>query len=165
MTRIIALIGTSHKYQRPGHPAESEFRSLINQVCASLKVQAIAEEMSLEALAQQHATQSICEKIAKAAGLPHRYCDPDNEQRRDLNIRDEQNIQDEGFNCNWNPERIEEEVAASHAIRERHWLTLLLQLDRWPVLFVCGDNHIDSFCQMLKNNNLHVDAKARDWQA
>jgi hypothetical protein len=134
-TRTIALIGTSHKYQRPGHPAEGEFRSLINQVCASLKVRAIAEEMSAEALEQKKTSQSLCEEIAKATGSSHLYCDPNNAQRKALNIRGKQDIEWEGFCCDWSPERVEEEVAASHTIRERYWLTQLLQLDSWPVLF------------------------------
>jgi hypothetical protein len=122
-TRTIALIGTSHKYQRPGHPAEGEFRSLINQVCASSK----------------------------------------HEQRKALNIRGKQDIEWEGFCCDWSPERVEEEVVASHTIRERYWLTQLLQLGSWPVLFVCGADHIHSFCAMLKSEGVNVDVVVHDW--
>jgi hypothetical protein len=161
--RTVALIGTSHTYQRPGHATESEFRGLINQACASLKVRAIAEEASLEALAQKHASHSICEEIAKAAGLSHRYCDPNNEQRNALNIKGKQDIEWLGFWGNWSPEKIQQEVAASHAIRERYWRTQLLQPDCWPVVFVCGADHIDSFCSMLKNEGFHVDVIVRDW--
>jgi hypothetical protein len=161
--RTVALIGTSHTYQRPGHATEGEFRRLINQACASLKVRAIAEEASLEALAQKHASHSICEEIAKTAGLSHRYCDPNNEQRNALNIRGKQDIEWEGFCDNWSPERIQQEVAASHAIRERYWCAELVHLDCWPLLFVCGADHIDSFCAILKNEDFHVDVIVRDW--
>ena len=162
-TRTAALIGTSHTNQRPGHATEGEFRKLIKDVCRALKVRAIAEELSLEALSQKDAAYSICEDIAKAAGLSHRYCDPDNAQRKTLNIRGKQDIAWEGFCCNWSEERIEQEVTASHSIRERHWLAQLLELDSWPVLFVCGEDHIDSFSLVLKNEGLHVDVVARDW--
>jgi hypothetical protein len=84
--RTVAVIGTSHTYQRPGHATEGAFRQLIQDVCVALKVRAIAEEMSLEALVQKDTSESICEGMAKAADLPHRYCDLDNEQRRALNI-------------------------------------------------------------------------------
>jgi hypothetical protein len=162
-TRTIVLLGTSHKYQLPGHAAEGEFRSLVVQAAASAKVRAIAEEMSQEALAQKHAAQSICEEIANVAGLAHRYCDPDNEQRSARNIQDAQKIRLDGFYCDWSPERIEQEVAVSHSIRERYWFTQLSFLDIWPTLFICGADHIDGFCLMLEEKGFHVEIAVRDW--
>lgn len=84
--RTVILIGTSHKYQLPGGPTADEFRAFIERVCAEFHVRAIAEEASLEALAQKHASQSACEKIANDLGISHRYCDPNNEQRTALGI-------------------------------------------------------------------------------
>jgi hypothetical protein len=162
-TRTVVLIGTSHTYQRSGHAREGEFRTLINEVSAAFKVRAIAEEMSREALEQKETSRSLCEEIANAAGLSHRYCDPNNEQRKALNLRGKQDIEWDGFCFDWSPERIEQEVAASHSIRERYWLTQLLQLARWPVLFICGADHIDSFYLVLKSKGLHVDIVVRDW--
>jgi hypothetical protein len=163
--RTVAVIGTSHTYQRPGHATEGAFRQLIKEVCAALKVRAVAEEMSLEALVQKDTSESLCEEIAKAAGLPHRYCDPDNEQRRALNIRGRQNIEWEGFSCDWSEQQIEQAVAADHAIRERYWFEQLSQLNSWPVLFVCGADHLDGFCAMMKNKGVDIEVVARDWPA
>jgi hypothetical protein len=161
--RTVALIGTSHTFQRPGHATESEFRKFIGDACAKLKVRAIAEEMSLEALAQQNASESICEQIAKARGWLHRYCDPNDEQRRALNLRGRTCIELQGFYGGSTRQQIEQALAADHAIRERYWLEQLFQLDSWPALFVCGADHIDSFCSMLKNKGVEVNVVVRDW--
>jgi hypothetical protein len=57
--RTVVLIGTSHTYQRPGHPNEGGYRKLINEVCSALKIRGIAEKLSREALAQRAAFKSI----------------------------------------------------------------------------------------------------------
>jgi hypothetical protein len=164
--KSVVLIGTSHKYQLPGNPAEQEFRNLLEQTCKAHEVRAIAEEMSVEALAQKGASQSLCEQIANAKSIAHRYCDPNNEQRQALGIGQEydiSNIKYKAFFNDWDSDRLEQEIRATHAIRERHWLNQLLDLNCWPVLFVCGANHIKSFCNELEANGLHADVVARDW--
>ncbi len=161
--RTVALNGTSHKYQFLGNADAGAFGDFIEKVCLASRVEAIAEEMSPEALLQKQASRSVCKKIADAAGLVHRYCDPNNEQRNALHIRDELDIKCGAIFHNWDQERVEREVRASHEIRERHWLNQLFILDVWPVLFVCGANHIDSFCGALETSGLHIVLVARNW--
>ncbi len=161
--RIVALIGTSHCYQHPENPDAGAFRAFVEQACATSRVRAIAEEMSLEAVSQKNAIQSLCKKIADAAGLLHRYCDLNNEQRQALHIQDEQVIKANAWLQSWDQERVEREVRASHEIRERHWLNELLTLDIWPILFVCGANHIEPFRVALETSGFRVDIVIRDW--
>jgi hypothetical protein len=161
--KSVVLVGTSHKYQLPGNPAEHEFRNLLEQICEVFEVRAIAEEMSVEALAQKRASQSLCEQIASAKGIHYRSCDPNNEQRQALHIRQEQDIRLEAFFNDWDNDRLDREIRAAHAIRERHWLDQLLDLNCWPALFVCGANHIKSFYGALDANGLHADVVAWDW--
>lgn len=161
--RSVILIGTSHRYQCPGVPAADEFRDFIERVCAEFHVRAIAEEASLEALAQQHVSQSACEQIANALGIAHRYCDPNSEQRAALGITTDQDIKLAGFFNDLDEEKIEHEIGAAHAIRERYWMEQLFSLDCWPTLFVCGANHIKQFRKLLKENGLSVVIAARDW--
>lgn len=161
--RTVFLIGTSHTYQRSGHTKEGEFRKLIAQLSAAFRVRAIAEEMSLEALEGKQASRSLCDEFAEAAGLSHRYYDPNNEQRKALNIRGKQSIELDGFYRDWSVQQIEQTIAADHAIRERYWLGQLFQLDSWPALFVCGADHIHTFSAMLKNEGVNVDVVMRDW--
>ena len=119
--------------------------------------------MSLEAVSQKNAIQSLCKKIADAAGLLHRYCDLNNEQRQALHIQDEQVIKANAWLQSWDQERVEREVRASHEIRERHWLNELLTLDIWPIFFVCGANHIEPFRVALETSGFRVDIVIRDW--
>jgi hypothetical protein len=161
--KSVVLVGTSHKYQLPRNPAEQEFRNLLARVCEAYGVQAIAEEMSIEALVQKRAAQSLGEHIADAKGITHRYCDPNNGQRKLLHIRQEQDIRTEAFLNDWDSERLEQEIRAAHAIRERHWLDHLLDLNCWPTLFVCGADHIRSFGGLLDQNGLRAHVVTLDW--
>jgi hypothetical protein len=119
--------------------------------------------MSLEALSQKLSAASVCQRIADAIGVPHRYCDPDNRQRQILGICDETDIRSRAFLNNWNGAATDQKVRASHESRERFWLDQLLVLDLWPVVFVCGANHAKSFSSVLKLRGLHVDVVANDW--
>jgi hypothetical protein len=69
----------------------------------------------------------------------------------------------DGFINNWSAEKIEEESKTSHSIRERHWLTELLNLNNWPVLFICGAEHVSPFQQLLQENALSAEVAAPDW--
>jgi len=161
--RNVAIIGTSHNYQLPGNTLEVEFRHFVEHACDVFEVRAIAEEMSLEASAQKHVSQSLCEQIAIAKGIAHRYCDPNNEQRQALQIRQEQDIRFDAFLYDWDQEREEHEIRVTHSIREHHWLNQLLELNCWPALFVCGANHIECFRSALHSSDLHADVVAADW--
>jgi hypothetical protein len=85
--RSVVLIGTSHKHQLPENPEADAFRTFIKQLYAIKAFQAIAEEMSLEELANRNVTRSICTQIANELGVCHQYCDPDKEQRSALGLR------------------------------------------------------------------------------
>ena len=163
--RHVMLIGTSHKYQLRGTPAADAFRTFIEQVCATKPFRAIAEDMSLEGLTNRQASRSVCEEIAIELGLCHRYCDPDNQQRSTLGIRQKNIIKIEGWLSGRSEENIRQEISTSHSIREQCWLDKLLDLERWPVLFVCGACHIESFGRLAEANGLSVDVAAVDWEA
>jgi hypothetical protein len=161
--KSVVLIGTSHKYQVPSCAAASKFQAFVEKVGARFHVRAIAEEMSLEALAQKSAARTVCNEVADAQNLGHRYCDPNNAQRAALGVRDELDIRAQGFLANWSQEAIEIEIRESHIIRESYWLEQLLELDHWPALFVCGADHVTSFQALLKINGVSADIGARDW--
>ena len=82
------LIGARHDYQRPGAYGAEEFRAVVTAVCLERDIKALAEEMSTDGLAPYHTTESICEQVASALGIPHRYCDPSREQQLALGIAD-----------------------------------------------------------------------------
>src|SRR5258706_12546593 len=93
--KTVYLIGTSHQYQirRPDVDLPYDaFKLLVFDAVRTHNVALIAEEMSLEALAERQASKSICKDVADDTGLPHCYCDPETAERSALGIEDEQLI-------------------------------------------------------------------------
>ena len=128
-------------------------------------MQAIAEELSQEALAKTwKCDKSLCHELAEAIGVSHQYCDLDTAQRSAAGVRAGQDVEIDGIYNRWSPEKIEEELRKSHSIRERHWKEELLSLDEWPVIFVCGAEHVLPFQRLLEENGLSVDVAAHDWE-
>ncbi len=166
--RTVLLIGTNdHEYQRPptgscGHGA-AQFRALVVATCQQEGVQAIAEEMSVEALEQHGVHQSICQQVADTLHLAHQYCDPSSQEREALGVVGDGDIKMKGFFANWDPQQVEAAIRKSYAIRERYWLEHLLQLDTWPVLFICGANHTAAFRALLQANGIVVHVLFTRW--
>jgi hypothetical protein len=162
--RRVMIVGTSHSHQiPPAGPAANEFSAFLGEICNTHLVRAIAEEMSQEALSNWDVTSSLCHELAIATGVLHRYCDPDEAQRKAAGVRHVNYIKMDGFINNWSPEKIEQECRVSHSVRERHWMTALLQLNSWPVLFICGAEHVLPFQQLLQENGLSAEVAAPDW--
>lgn len=163
-TRTVVLLGTSHKYQYPRNPGSEKFRRFVEHACSAHAIRLIAEEMNKDALAEKEAEQSLCYGIAGSLSLGHMYCDPDQTQRANLRIQSENHIRISGWLGNWGEETIEREVRNSHSIRERYWLHQLAGLHSWPVLFICGANHIESFSRVLAAGGMSPVVLAQDWE-
>ena len=162
----IVLIGTSHKYQTGGDKAEAieQFRHLLISLCSEHGATAIAEEMNQAALAEGDASESIACVVAAKLKLEHQLSDPLPEVREQLGIRAENDIQLQGFCSNWTTEQIKAEVRKSYEIREKYWLNQLRILNSWPLLFVCGANHIEPFSALLRSNGFEVIVPFADWE-
>lgn len=159
----ISLIGTSHSYQLPDNAHASAFASFIRSVLDSSNFAVIAEEMSPEALSQKGASQSVCKQVADERGIHHLYCDPDNQVRKELRIQGENDIRADGFFKNHSEDEINRNVHASHACREQYWLDRILTLGCWPVLFVCGANHVEGFSANVQAQGLSPKVLVADW--
>lgn len=162
--RAVILVGTTHKYQYPGSPAEREFQVCLQHLCSHWAIAAIAEEMNVEALKQKEVDSSIARQLARSWDIRHRYCDPVSAERELLRIISEQQIRLDGFFQNLSNDEIERAVVASHSIRERYWLEELGKLNAWPVVFICGANHIERFSVLLQANGISVTIAFRDWE-
>ena len=171
--RTVVLVGTHHKFQRPvngPHAAEIEsFRNTIRELCFLQKVHAIAEEMSLHALQEKGVTESVAQQLCAELGLRHQLSDPSPEEKRELGIRQDNNIKTEGWLNNWTPEQIDAAVLkygndASDRIREQEWLTRIQELDVWPLLFICGADHFTPFAALLREAGMTVIEAHQDWE-
>ncbi|MBE0434041.1 hypothetical protein IBX73_11340 [candidate division WOR-3 bacterium] len=131
----------------------------------SKQIAALAEENSLEALAEAGAAESTVEAVARECGLPHRYCDPENDERSRLGIQQENAIRASAFFQGIGEREIQEQIHESMRARERVWLERLLEWNQWPVLFVCGAIHLSPFMELLKEMNVEAVLVAEDWSA
>lgn len=157
---MVIIVGTSHTIQT----TDIELRAFLELLCREYNVRGVAEEMSTQALTEKGCSVSIPMDVSRTLGVPHRFCDPDREKRAKLGIRQENDIRLDGFLSN--SSLSEAEVAAclaeSNARRERYWLDQLRQFNVWPVLFVCGANHVTSFTRLLKQEGVVVHIAAED---
>ena len=164
MTRTVWIIGTGHEYQKVRSdvhdPGSEQFRAMVATTAAAKGVRALAEEMSPEAL---RADDSVCRQVAKSLQIAHRYCDPSSGERTALGIVADDDIRWAGFYANRDQQDIENDVQAAWAIRENRWLEHLLDLGAWPVLFVCGADHAESFRDGLRAHGIEANLLISKW--
>ncbi len=173
LAKTIHLIGTSHRYQvrqSDADPPCEVFRSLVLTAVRAHAVSLIAEEMSLEAVQERGAKASVCREVADELQLPHCYCDANRAERAVLGAEDEQAIWHRlSFAAHRGITHAEIDqlaaplIRASHDKREYLWLQRLDREGRFPSLFVCGANHVDTFSALLERQGMRVNVLYRDW--
>ena len=159
MLRAAILVGTSHSLQR----GSLELKEFLEIVCRDFKVNAVAEEVSQEALVEKECAVSIPMQVASAIDICHRLCDPDNAQRVKLGIWQQADIRVRALPKTLSESEVEAQLAECNARRERYWLDQLQDLNVWPVLFVCGADHVASFSELLRQAGIGVHIAAKDW--
>jgi hypothetical protein len=159
---MIIVVGTSHTIQT----AEPRLKVFLEELCRKFSVRAISEEMFEEALAEMDCAESIPMQAAKALQIAHKFCDPNMSKRTELGIFQENQIRVQNWisNSQLSESEIAELVIVSHVKREQYWLEQLRSLNVWPVLFICGANHVTSFCQLVKQQGFVVHIAAEDWE-
>ncbi len=170
MMKTIVLIGTSHTYQRadkqcpPGGP--QAFQRFLAEACFQYGIQTVAEEMNEQALEEVARKESIPQQVANDLSLKHRFCDPNRAQRAHLGIQTDNQIEVDRF-CD--PTISQDEVARrkreSLMRRELYWLDRLRTVpeSEWPILFICGADHVKSFPTILEERGVIVEHIADDW--
>lgn len=143
--KCVYLLGTDHRYQRgAAHGVADvvfdEFRQMLSQAVADHKITGIAEEMNKKALGTANFTgKSLACELASELKIRHAYCDPEKEDRLRLNI-----------------------TAASQ--RETYWLEKLREFNIFPVLFILGATHVESFKCLLETHGFDVKILISDWE-
>lgn len=158
---MVIVVGTSHTIQI----GEPELLPYLVSLCRKFDVRAVAEEMNEEALTEKDHAASIPMQVASSLQLPHRFCDPNRAERASLEIRQENEIrvQASPSNSTLSESDIAARVTKSHAKRERYWLDQLHSLNVWPVLFICGADHVESFRNLLAQQSIVAHVAAEDW--
>jgi hypothetical protein len=178
MPARVFLIGTSHAYQFGEGVVfgdatctleiATQFRQYLTDVRNLHGIQAFAEEMSLDALAEMGQTASLPKLVADELSILHRYCDPTQQEKAQLGIRQDNSIRAEHRLDGWTQEQIEADVLArgsvpSDRIREQFWFQRIQELNVWPLLFICGANHFNSFGALLRAEHFDAMEAHRDW--
>lgn len=101
------------------------FINFVHEKCRLLGVDLIAEEFSEYAVELNHAQDSTAKRVAREIRIPHLFCDPNPRERQELGI---QNIAD----------------------REKEWLRRIIGSGYSHILFICGDDHLESFQSLLR---------------
>jgi hypothetical protein len=158
---MVIVVGTSHTIQI----ADTALGSFLEGLCREFNAQAVAEEMNEEALAEKGCAASVPMQVAGALQMPHRFCDPNREERSKLAILQENEIRVRAWLANTplSDSEVAARVKESYAKRERFWLKKLRDLNLWPVLFICGADHVTSFCHLLKQEGFVAHLAAEDW--
>jgi hypothetical protein len=182
----IFVIGTSHVFQartsRTTMATQESFKALVQDASTEHRVRLIAEEWSDEGLRIDGVAQTICDEVsAEKLNSKSCYVDPNNDERRELGIEDVGHIERQILHSaimqaprGARREDISKQTArrtaadprvrASHEKRETEWIRRLKMQDVFPVLLVCGADHVHSFTDLAKRNGLTVTLLHADWQ-
>ena len=162
---MLHIIGLHHRAQArtPGNEligAQQAFADCLRRTIEQVRPSFIAEEDSEEALAERHKV-SIAKEIADEKGIEHRFCDPTREQRKAIGCVDGQKLEREMLNDDTNLSNEETRIRAraiekgrNSPIRERFWCKRLDGCRDHDAVFICGDEHTDSFGKFLKSNGV-----------
>lgn len=169
----------SHKEQRGDYGVPPEkieaYRRRISKLARENQVQAIAEEMNWDSMARSAASKALhlrkpiplmedairyinqiligqeipseTELIARELGLPYKACDLTMDEQLKNGPLEPPDSTNEG-RTQWEDQ--------TFPPREQAWITSLLELRHWPVLFVCGNRHKRTFLPRLAEADLNV---------
>ena len=175
MNPFLYLIGTDHVYQFGAgakfgrtvcKPSQEEaFRILLMDACENYGVAAIAEELNEQALLEVGKEVSVPRAVASSLRLPHRYCEPNRDERLQLGISDENTVTAFGQLSGKTNTEIEHLILVEWQKREQLWLEHVRELGAWPVLFICGSSHVPSFTELLRSETVACHVVASDWVA
>jgi hypothetical protein len=143
LMRII-LVGVEHRIQWIPQNSGLEWQQDLNQFAQHLrdivleeKADLMAEEFSEESIQTNNALDSVARNVASSLSITHLFCDPNKTERRQLEI-------------------------VTGGQRESLWLARLAESNASTAVFVCGDNHIDSFREKATAAGHKVQIKSRN---
>ena len=171
----IHLIGVNHTTAQSspdGNPQTEDQKAYIEvltNVIREVGATYVAEEYSEEAEAET-GRLSLTPKVASENGAKHRFCDPNQEQRRQIRYLGHQELHLQIWMHDSNRNISNEEAQAKawalslgkyFERRERFWLKEIADLWEETFIFICGDAHVDTFGKLLEAEGWQVHIAAR----
>jgi hypothetical protein len=152
--------------------AQSEFRACLDSAIWTFFPTVVAEELSEYALREMSGArgmpqESLTKKVADAAGFAHRFCDPDDKERKKMGYVEGSALTIDMIMRGTFPDEEAKlrgsaiEVAKYWPRREQFWLDRLSDVVTKDVVFVCGDAHVERFQELLQKNGINSDVVGR----
>ena len=153
---MLHIIGIDHGVQtRKADEEETEgqqaFSRLVKQSIQDVHPTFVAEEYSEEQLRNTEKI-SVAKQISDSAGIDHRFCDPNQAERKSIGyLRSDEILMRHkarlGFNLSLEQASLKAsaiEVGQYFPRREQFWLQRLEGCREQDAVFICGDGHIES---------------------
>ena len=167
------LVGTSHCYQYGAGAKrkvvctvaqERAFRDFIRSLALQLKAVGLAEELNEEGLLAAEKSASVLQALAQELAVPHLLCEPSRSERAALGAHEETWIRSIAFMDEKTEAEVQLELGEQFRKRETVWLDRLESFALWPILFVCGADHVTSFSSRAAGRDVVVVLVHADWQ-
>lgn len=169
MKKVI-LIGTDHSYQcgTQGGQSAVEFRDALRSLAVAESAKAIAEEMCKGGLINYGVSETLGAEICRELGITSRLCDDIPGGREALPpyegvllefVRGGDMSAQEIYQANQNAK-----FEFLQRAREQFWLTEILQLNMWPLIFICGADHYSHLDRIFSEADLTILRGHRDWK-
>ncbi len=153
MIREVFIMGTSHPLQCGVKSCSPEsiaaLENVIRRILSEYSIGRIAEEMSADGLAEvlkgEETRSTVCQRIA--GDIPVVFVDLGREERAALCLGrgDIDAFMFSHGRSNSEQEWVRDVLSDLAAeVRERVWVARILSGPEWPVLFVCGADHVAS---------------------
>jgi hypothetical protein len=161
----LVLLGTSHAIQRGESGRPSDLEARLEIVCRDFAVRALGEEMNREVLAKGNTPETVGERVARRLGLAHIYCDPTEAERMSMGTTTVPKIHAQAWRLDWSDEETARQLATHNDLVEGYWFGRIRELDLWPMLFMCGAEHVSSFSRRASQQGHEVVIADKDWGA
>lgn len=176
---MIYLIGVEHRVQSIAVDSEetadhTKYRRCLEQTIRTHRPAVVAEEYSDDALSKATFVKNtpqefFTRKITRACNVEHLLCDTDLKTKCSMGYQGESGWQMLLLDL-WTPQSQSEmellgaalEVLKDFPLRENYWLRQLEQVLLHEVVFVCGDYHVDTFGNRLKENGIQSQVVERE---
>ncbi|EKO3708884.1 hypothetical protein LO977_003180 [Vibrio metschnikovii] len=149
----VVIIGTSHSTQ--WNLERNDFSDYVATVVRDHCILAIAEEIDEK--------PSVVQRVASELELDYLNIEPNAEERVALGIYSNLSMIEYEifmeFDDHESPEalnEIERRQQAGYRLREQEWFNRIKVLNSYPLLVVCGANHVVSFKALLQENGYLV---------
>ncbi|HHF3136800.1 hypothetical protein K6U54_15535 [Vibrio alginolyticus] len=150
----VVIIGTSHSTQ--WNLERKDFSSYVATVVKEHRIATIAEEIDEK--------PSVVQRVASELGLGYLNIEPNAEERVALGIYSNLSMIEYDifmeFDDHESPEALEEierRQQAGYRLREQEWLNRIKVKNSYPLLVVCGANHVAPFKALLQENGYLVE--------